>query len=155
MLHIVLYKPLIPQNTGNIARTCAVTGSKLHLIEELGFSLEERQLKRAGLDYWHLLDLEIHPSLEDFLAKYGKENLFLVTKFAKRDYAVPEYTDETFFLFGQEMKGLPDSLKEAYADKLIRIPMSDTPFARSINLSTSVGIVLYEALRQLDFSNLV
>ncbi len=154
MLHIVLYKPLIPQNTGNIARTCAVTGSKLHLIEELGFSLDEKQLKRAGLDYWHLLDLEIHPSLDDFLGKYGDKNLFLVTKFAKQDYTVPNYTDESFFLFGQETKGLPDSLKQDYAEKQIRIPMLDTPFARSINLSTSVGIVLYEALRQIRFLDL-
>ncbi len=155
MLHIVLYKPLIPQNTGNIARTCAVSGVKLHLIEELGFSLDEKQLKRAGLDYWHLLDIEIHKSFEDFESKYPQANIYLVSKFAKIDYSKPHYTDETFFLFGQETKGLPDYIKEKYSDKLIRIPMLDEPKARSINLSTSVGIVVYEGLRQLNFQNLI
>ncbi len=155
MLHVVLYKPLIPQNTGNIARTCAVTGTKLHLIEKLGFSLDEKQLKRAGLDYWHLLDIEIHKSLNDFLHKYGNKNLYLVTKFAKKNYSEPKYTDDTFFVFGQETKGLPEEFKEKYKDKLVRIPMVDTPFARSINLSTSVGIVLYEGLKQINFETLV
>ncbi len=155
MLHVVLYKPLIPQNTGNIARTCAVTGTKLHLIEKLGFSLDEKQLKRAGLDYWHLLDIEIHKSLDDFLEKYGNKNLYLVSKFATTNYSEPNYTDDTFFIFGQETKGLPNDFKEKYKNKLIRIPMIDTPFARSINLSTSVGIVLYEGLKQINFKTLV
>lgn len=154
-LHVVLYRPLIPQNTGNIARTCAVTGSKLHLIEELGFSLDEKKLKRAGLDYWHLLDIEIHRSFEAFLEKYGDKNLFLVTKFAKTNYSENTYTNDCFFMFGQETRGLPQEIMDRYPDRQIRIPMMDTPYARSINLSTSVGIVLYEGLRQIGFESLV
>ncbi len=155
MLNIVLYKPLIPQNTGNIARTCAVTGVKLHLIEELGFSLDEKQLKRAGLDYWHLLDIEVHKSFSKFEEKYPNADIYLVTKFAEQDYSTPRYSEDSFFVFGQETKGLTDDIKEKYFDKQIRIPMIDEPKARSINLSTSVGIVLYEGLRQLGFKNLL
>lgn len=154
-MHVVLYRPLIPQNTGNIARTCAVTGVKLHLIERLGFSLDEKKLKRAGLDYWHLLDIEIHSSFEAFVKKYGDEKLFPVTKFAKRNYTEASYDKDTFFLFGQETKGLPEEIMRRYESNQIRIPMIDTPFARSINLSTSVGIVLYEGLRQINFEGLV
>ncbi len=152
MVHVVLYRPLIPQNTGNIARTCSISGSKLHLIEELGFTLDEKKLKRAGLDYWHLLDIEIHKSFDDFIEKYGDKNLYLVTKFAENNYTDVNYTDEAFLMFGQETKGIPDEIKNKYIDKQIKIPMIDNPAARSINLSTSVGIVLYEVLRQLNFN---
>lgn len=151
MMHVVLYRPLIPQNTGNIARTCAVTNSKLHLIKELGFSLDEKHLKRSGLDYWNLLDIEIHENFEAFEEKYKPQKLFPVTKFAQNYYDEADYKGECFLLFGQETKGLPDYIKKKYWDNAVKIPMIDNEHARSINLSTCVGIVLYHALHKRGF----
>lgn len=152
MLHIVLVNPEIPQNTGNIARTCAATGAKLHLIRPLGFELSDKYLKRAGLDYWHMMTLEIHDSWADFTEKYPDARLHFATTKAPRDYCGVAYADEDFLVFGRETKGLDEELLAANYEKCIRIPMRAE--ARSLNLSNSVAIVLYEALRQLSFPNL-
>lgn len=149
MMHIVLVNPEIPQNTGNIARTCAATGARLHLIEPLGFELSDKYLKRAGLDYWHLMQYEVHPSWEAFLEKYPNANLYYATTKAPRGYSEVQYQDEDFLVFGRETKGLPETLLADNYARCVRIPMR--PDARSLNLSNSVAIVLYEALRQQDF----
>ena len=156
MLHVVLYEPEIPQNTGNIARTCAATGGKLHLVHPLGFSISEKAVKRAGLDYWDKLDIEEHISFEKFLEKYKPEehNMFFVTTKGKHVYSEPNYKemDEVFVLFGKETKGLPEDILVKYIDKTIRIPM--LPTLRSLNLSNSVAIITYEILRQHNFEDL-
>ena len=152
MLHIVLVNPEIPQNTGNIARTCAATGAKLHLIEPLGFELSDRDLKRAGLDYWHMMTYEVHESWEAFLSAYPGARMHYATTKAPRDYCAAQYGPEDFLVFGRETKGLDEELLAANYDRCIRIPMR--PDARSLNLSNSVAIVLYEALRQLGFPGL-
>ena len=152
MMHIVLVNPEIPQNTGNIARTCAATGAKLHLIKPLGFELSDKYLKRAGLDYWHMMTLEIHESWADFCEKYPGARLHFATTKAPRDYCSASYADEDFLVFGRETKGLDEDLLAGNYEKCIRIPMM--PEARSLNLSNSVAIVLYEALRQLNFPEL-
>ena len=152
MMHIVLVHPEIPQNTGNIARTCAATGAMLHLIEPLGFRLEDKYLKRAGLDYWHMMTLRVHPSLEAFLEEYPEARLHLATTKAPRDYCQAEYRDEDFLVFGRETKGLDEELLAQNYEKCVRIPMRAD--ARSLNLSNSVTIVLYEALRQQGFPGL-
>ncbi len=155
-LNVVLVEPEIPQNTGNIARTCAATGGKLHLVYPLGFSISEKQVKRAGLDYWDKLEIEEHTSFEEFLEKYKPEenNMFFVTTKGKHVYSEPDYKnmDEVFLLFGKETKGLPEDILMKYIDKTIRIPMRET--LRSLNLSNSVAIVVYDVLRQKDFENL-
>ena len=155
-LNIVLVEPEIPQNTGNIARTCAAIGAKLHLVYPLGFSINEKAVKRAGLDYWDKLDIEEHISLEKFLEKYApeKHNMFFVTTKGKHIYSEPNYNsmNEIFLLFGKETKGLPEDLLLKYIDKTIRIPMRKT--LRSLNLANSVSIVAYDVFRQCDFSNL-
>jgi tRNA (cytidine/uridine-2'-O-)-methyltransferase len=155
-LNVVLVEPEIPQNTGNIARTCAAIGAKLHLVKPLGFEISDKYVKRAGLDYWDKLDIEEHSSLNDFLNKYEKEenNLFFVTTKGKHCYSDVDYSnlDNIFLLFGKETKGLPESLLKDNLDKAIRIPMRKT--LRSLNLSNSVAIVVYEVLRQQSFSNL-
>ena len=155
-LNIVLVEPEIPQNTGNIARTCAATGAKLHLVKPLGFEITDKYLKRAGLDYWDKLDIEEHDSLKDFLDKYPpiNNNMFFVTTKAKHCYSDINYSnlDNVFLLFGKETKGLPEDLLQKYFDNAIRIPMRKT--LRSLNLSNSVAIVVYEVLRQNNFSNL-
>jgi len=151
----VLYKPEIPANTGNISRTCAVTNTVLHMIKPLGFSLEDKYLKRAGLDYWDLLDVRIHESLEDFLSLYGKEKLWLVETGGICRYDEKCYPDGSFFIFGQETKGLPPSLVENYKEYTVRVPMIPNPKARSLNLSNTVALVLFEGLRQNHFSGLV
>ena len=151
-LNIVLVNPEIPQNTGNIARTCAATGAMLHLIEPLGFQLANKYLKRAGLDYWHLMTYRTWPSLEAFLeANAGARMHFASTK-APRGYHQAEYRDGDFLVFGCETKGLPEKLLSRVYDRCVRIPMR--PEARSLNLSNSVAIVLYEALRQTGFAGL-
>ena len=151
-----MVEPEIPQNTGNIARTCAITGAKLHLVHPLGFQIDERTLKRAGLDYWDKLDIEEHDSLEKFLEKYKPEenNMFFVTTKGKHVYSEPNYHDmeEVFLLFGKETKGLPEEILQKYIDKTIRIPM--LPTLRSLNLSNSVAIITYEILRQHNFEDL-
>ena len=152
MMHIVLVNPEIPQNTGNIARTCAATGAKLHLIKPLGFELSDKYLKRAGLDYWHMMTLEIHESWQDFCEKYPDARLHFATTKAPHDYCGVNYADEDFLVFGRETKGLYEELLSHNYEKCIRIPMM--PDARSLNLSNSVAIVLYEALRQQSFPNL-
>ena len=152
MMHIVLVNPEIPQNTGNIARTCAATGAMLHLIKPLGFELSDKYLKRAGLDYWHMMTLEIHESWQDFMEKYPDARLHFATTKAPRDYCRQAYCDGDFLVFGREKKGLDEELLASNYEKCIRIPMR--PGARSLNLSNSVAIVLYEALRQLDFPEL-
>ena len=155
-IHIVLVEPEIPQNTGNIARTCAIIGAKLHLVKPLGFEISDKYLKRAGLDYWDKLDLEIHESFEDFLDKNNPEklNMFFVTTKGKNCYTDVEYSklDEVFMLFGKETKGLPEDILKKYLSKTVRIPMREN--FRSLNLSNSVAIVAYEMLRQDNFRNL-
>ena len=152
MMHIVLVNPEIPQNTGNIARTCAATGAMLHLIKPLGFELSDKYLKRAGLDYWHMMTLEIHESWEDFTQKYPEARLHFATTKAPHDYCGVTYRDEDFLVFGRETKGLDEDLLAHNYEKCVRIPMKAD--ARSLNLSNSVAIMLYEALRQQDFAGL-
>lgn len=152
-LNIVLYQPEIPQNTGNIARTCVLTNSKLHLIKPLGFSLDEKHLKRAGLDYWQYLDLEIHESYEDFRNKYKEANIYLSTTKRSRIYSQVTFKEGDFIMFGRESSGVPEYIREDIKDNCIRVPMINTT-TRSLNLSNSVSIVAYEALRQLGFPNM-
>ncbi len=155
-LNVVLVEPEIPQNTGNIARTCAATGAKLHLVHPLGFSINEKAVKRAGLDYWDKLDIEEHSSFEKFLEKYNpnENNMFFVTTKGKHVYSEPEYRgmEEIFILFGKETKGLPEDILQKYINKTIRIPMRST--LRSLNLSNSVAIVVYDIFRQNGFESL-
>ena len=151
-IHIVLYEPEIPQNTGNIARTCAATGAKLHLIEPLGFELSDKYLKRAGLDYWHMMTYEVHASWEAFRAACPDAALHFATTKAPRDYCGARYGPDDFLVFGRETKGLDEDLLAANYARCVRIPMR--PDARSLNLSNSVAIVLYEALRQQGFPGL-
>ena len=151
-MHIVLYHPEIPQNTGNIARTCAATGTTLNLIEPFGFSLSDRYLKRAGLDYWPLLDIHVFPDFDALLAKRPDARFFFTTTKADRTYTDIQYDKNDHLVFGPETVGLPESLLSIAAQHTIRIPMLDT--ARSLNLSNSVAIVLYEALRQQGFEHL-
>ncbi len=155
-VNIVLVEPEIPQNTGNIARTCAAIGAKLHLVHPLGFSISEKAVKRAGLDYWDKLDIEEHTSLDKFLEKYSPENhnMFFSTTKGKHIYSDPNYSlmNEVFLLFGKETKGLPEDLLLKYIDKTIRIPMRKD--LRSLNLANSVCVVTYEVLRQKNFENL-
>ena len=155
-LNIVLVEPEIPQNTGNIARTCAAIGAKLHLVHPLGFSISEKQVKRAGLDYWDKLDIEEHISFSKFLDKYKPEenNMFFITTKGKQCYSDINYSelDEVFVLFGKETKGLPEETLKKYLDKTARIPMRE--HLRSLNLSNSVAIVAYEIFRQNQFNDL-
>ena len=152
MMHIVLVNPEIPQNTGNIARTCAATGAKLHLIAPLGFELSDRYLKRAGLDYWHMMTYEVHPSWADFRAACPGAVLHYATTKAPRDYCAVRYGPDDFLVFGRETKGLDEELLAQNYDRCVRIPMVSD--ARSLNLSNSVAILLYEALRQQGFPGL-
>lgn len=153
MNHIVLYAPEIPQNTGAIARTCAATGTALHLIKPLGFDISDAAVKRAGLDYWHLVDVRVYENIEEYLAKNGDENLWLLSTKAPRSYAQADMSGGVSLLFGQETSGLPEALMARYRDRAIRIPMK--PRARSLNLAASAGIILYDALRQQGFPGLM
>ena len=148
-MNVVLVEPRIPQNTGNIARTCAVTDTKLHLVRPLGFSLQDKYLKRAGLDYWDQLDIEIHENFTAFLEKYGKKKLLLFSTKAKRVYSDEEYRGDDFLLFGKETAGLSEKFIADNLENSLRIPMKN--YARSLNLANSVAIVLFEAYRQLGF----
>ena len=145
-MHIVLYEPEIPQNTGNIARTCAATGSMLHLIEPLGFELSDRYLKRAGLDYWHMMQYRVYADFERFLEAWPDARLHFLTTKAPCAYTEASYGPDDFLVFGCETRGLPESLLSRVYDRCVRIPM--VPGARSLNLSNSVAVVVYEALRQ-------
>lgn len=153
-LHIVFVEPEIPPNTGNIARTCAATNTKLHLVKPLGFDISEKAVKRAGLDYWPYVDLEIHESLDDFMEKYKDKRKFLATTKGGRMYTDFEYMDDDMFLFGRETKGLPRDFIAQNEEMAIRIPMSENTRLRSFNLSNSANIILFEALRQLGFPEL-
>jgi tRNA (cytidine/uridine-2'-O-)-methyltransferase len=153
MIHIVLVEPEIPMNTGNIARTCAATGAKLHLIKPLGFDISDRAVKRAGLDYWHLVDLTVYDDLDDFFARNGDRNIWLATTKAPRSYAEADLTGDVTLLFGKETAGLPALLREKYRDRCVRIPIRAE--ARSLNLANSVAILCFEALRQQGFPGLL
>lgn len=148
-LHIVLFEPEIPQNTGNIARTCAAVGATLHLVHPLGFSLEEKYLKRAGLDYWPLLTMVEHPSIEAFLAAHQEKPLYYFTTKAPRTYCEVTFPEETYLVFGKESAGISESLLVKNKQRCVRIPMREE--ARSLNLSNSVAIATYEYLRQQSF----
>lgn len=153
MLNVVLVEPEIPGNTGNIGRICANIGARLHLVYPLGFDISDRAVKRAGLDYWHLLDLRIYPDIHDFLDRCGQENLWLATTKGSVRYTDVNYENECFLLFGRESAGLPQWLREQYADRCIRIPMR--PDNRSINLGNAASILCYEVLRQQGFPGLI
>lgn len=153
MLHIVLVEPEIPANTGNISRTCAATGSVLHLVRPLGFSTDDKQLKRAGLDYWHLLDVRYHDSMAEVWDKHPEGRFFYASTKGKHGYSEIAYQDGDFLVFGKETKGLPKELLDSHSDSVIRIPIR--PDARSLNLSNAVAVVAFEALRQIGFPNLV
>lgn len=153
-LHIVFVEPEIPPNTGNIARTCAATNTKLHLVKPLGFDISDKAVKRAGLDYWPYVDLEIHESLDDFMEKYKDKRKFLATTKGGCIYTDFEYMDDDMFLFGRETKGLPRDFIAKNEEMAIRIPMSENTRLRSFNLSNSANIILFEALRQLGFPEL-
>lgn len=151
-LNIVLVEPEIPQNTGNIARTCAATGTVLHLVKPLGFSVEDRYLKRAGLDYWKFVDIRYYESLDEFFSRYPASDCYFTSTKGKHRYDEVRYSPDSFILFGKETKGLPEPLLAANYDRCIRIPMKAE--TRSLNLSNAAAIVLYEALRQLGFPRL-
>ncbi|MGN1414621.1 MAG: tRNA (uridine(34)/cytosine(34)/5-carboxymethylaminomethyluridine(34)-2'-O)-methyltransferase TrmL [Anaerovoracaceae bacterium] len=153
-LHIVFVEPEIPPNTGNIARTCAATDTKLHLVKPLGFNIDDKSVKRAGLDYWPYVKLEVHDSLDAFLEKYEGRRMFLATTKGGQIYTEPTYQDEDMFLFGKETAGLPRDFIADHADMAIRIPMSADTRLRSFNLANSANIILFEALRQLNFPGL-
>jgi tRNA (cytidine/uridine-2'-O-)-methyltransferase len=147
MLHIVLIEPEIPPNTGNIARLCLAAGARLHLVGELGFSLDEKSLKRAGMDYWHLCDIHRWESLQALQSKNQASRFFYFSTKASKPYWDEHFCDGDFFVFGRESRGLPESLLRDNDKRVLKIPM--TPEARSLNLATSVGIALYEGLRQV------
>ena len=152
MLNIVLVEPEIPANTGNIARTCAATGSVLHLIKPLGFDISDKAVKRAGLDYWHLVDVRVYENLDDFFEKTGAADLWLLSTKAPRSYTEAEFHPDCWLMFGKETKGLPESLLAEHFARCLRIPIRSE--ARSLNLSNSVAVVVFEALRQQSFSHL-
>ncbi len=151
--NIVLHEPQIPQNTGNIARTCAATGARLHIIKPTGFEITDKNLKRAGLDYWYLLDITYYENLDDFFEKNKDITCYYATTKAPNTYCNVAFNDGDYIMFGKETAGLPEELLYKNKQNCIRIPMIDE--ARSLNLSNSVAIVVYEALRQTDFSSLL
>ena len=153
MLDIVLVEPEIPHNTGAIARTCACTGARLHLIKPLGFEISDKWVKRCGLDYWHLVDIRVYENLEDYFSRNGDENLWLATTKAPKAYDQGDFRPDAVLMFGKETAGLPLWLRERYRDRCLRIPMVSG--ARSLNLSNSVAILAYEALRQQGFPGLL
>ena len=166
-LNIVLVEPQIPQNTGNIARTCAATGARLHLVEPMGFKVDDKKLKRAGLDYWHLLDITYYESteeffdityyenLDDFFKKNENSNFYYFSTKAQNIYSDVEYPDNAYLVFGKETAGLPEELLHANPERCVRLPMIDNSDARSLNLSNSVAIGTYEVLRQWGFPQLL
>jgi tRNA (cytidine/uridine-2'-O-)-methyltransferase len=152
LLNIVLVEPEIPQNCGNIARTCAATRCRLHLIRPLGFDISEKAVKRAGLDYWNLVEVRDYENLDDFFAKNQVRQMWCLSTKAPRCYTEADFEDECYLFFGKETKGLPEDFLEAHRQSCIRIPMRQE--ARSLNLSNAVAITVFEALRQLDFPDL-
>lgn len=152
MLNIVLYEPEIPANTGNIGRTCVATGTRLHLIEPLGFRLDEKSLKRAGMDYWEGLDVTTYINYEDFLEKNPGAKVYMATTKAEKVYTQAEYESDCYIMFGKESAGIPEEILIQHKEECIRIPMIGD--IRSLNLSNSVSIVLYEALRQNHFAGM-
>ena len=152
MLNVVLVEPEIPQNCGNIARTCAATGARLHLIRPLGFDISDKMVKRAGLDYWHLVDVLDYENLEDFFVKNDVKQMWCLSTKAPRSYTEAKFEDGCYLFFGKETKGLPEDFLAQHRDTCIKLPMRQE--ARSLNLSNSVAITVYEALRQLEFPGL-
>lgn len=152
-MNIVLLEPEIPQNTGNIARICAATGCNLHLIKPFGFSINDKYLKRAGLDYWNLLNISYYDSFKDFLDKNPNSELFMSTTKSKKTYTDVKYHSDSYIVFGKESAGIPEEILLEYKDTAVRIPMIKE--ARSLNLANSVAIIVYEALRQQDFNRLL
>jgi tRNA (cytidine/uridine-2'-O-)-methyltransferase len=151
-LNIVLLEPEIPQNTGNIARTCSASGASLHMIKPFGFKIDDAKLKRAGMDYWYHLDIHYYENIDEFFEKNPDANFYLFTKKASKRYTDITYDDKVFFFFGRESCGLPEPLLEKYEDRCLRIPMKEG--LRSLNQSNSVAIAVYEYLRQHDFDGL-
>ena len=152
MLNIVLVEPVIPQNCGNIARTCAATGCVLHLIRPLGFDISEKAVRRAGLDYWSQVTVRDYENLDDFFAQNKVEQMWCLSTKAPRCYTEAQFSDNCYLFFGKETKGLPEAFLDEHYDSCVRIPM--LPDTRSLNLSNAVAITVYEALRQLDFPGL-
>lgn len=155
-IHVALFQPQIPANTGNIARTCAGTGTHLHLIRPLGFSTDDKMLKRAGLDYWQHVNITYHEGIRPFLEQYPNGKFYFITKFGKKNYTTYDYSDtdeDIFFVFGQETKGLPKEIIEEYEEYCLRIPMNNEHI-RALNLSNTASILIYEALRQQSFPEL-
>ena len=152
MINIVLVEPEIPHNTGAIARTCAATGARLHLVKPLGFDISDKMVKRCGLDYWNLVDISVYENISEYFEKNGDDNIWLATTKGSRPYTEADFTGDVSLLFGKETAGLPAWLREKYPDRCIRIPMISE--ARSLNLSNSVAVIVYEALRQQNFPNL-
>ena len=153
MINIVLVEPEIPQNTGNIARTCAVTGSRLHLVRPLGFDISDKAVKRAGLDYWHLVDIHVYENIDSFLEQHGDEKLWLATTKGGRCFTDVSFDEDCWLVFGKETAGLPEWLRLRYPDTCIRIPMREE--ARSMNIGNSVAVMCYEALRQHGYKGLL
>ncbi|MDS9472641.1 tRNA (uridine(34)/cytosine(34)/5-carboxymethylaminomethyluridine(34)-2'-O)-methyltransferase TrmL [Sporosarcina pasteurii] len=154
-IHVALFEPQIPANTGNIARTCAGTGVKLHLIKPLGFSTEDKMLKRAGLDYWQHVDVTYHDGIRQFIDAYPEGKFYFITKFGQKSYASFDYSnseEDIFFVFGKETKGLPDEILAEYEENCLRVPMNDN--IRALNLSNTAAVLVYEALRQQSFNGL-
>ena len=154
-INIVLFEPEIPQNTGNIARTCAATGTKLHLIKPLGFSVNDKYLKRAGLDYWNLVNITYYDNFEEFKKTTNNNKVFISTTKESRFYTDVTYPDECYIIFGKETAGLPDYIHKEYIENRVKIPMIQNEHARSLNLANSVNIIMYEALRQLGFPQMI
>ena len=153
MLNIVLVEPEIPHNTGAIARTCAATGARLHLVKPLGFDISDKAVKRCGLDYWHLVDISVYENLDEYFEKNGDASLYLATTKAPHAYSEVSFGDNVTLMFGKETAGLPEWLRNKYYDSCVRIPMISD--ARSLNLSNSVAILAYEVLRQQNFPGLL
>ena len=151
-LNIVLVEPQIPQNTGNIARTCAATGARLHLVKPMGFTVDDKKLKRAGLDYWDKLDITYYDGFDDFLSKHPDADIYYFSTKAPNTYADVSYPENVYIMFGKESRGLPEALLHENRDKCVRIPMRDS--LRSLNLSNSVAIAVYEILRQRNFDGM-
>jgi tRNA (cytidine/uridine-2'-O-)-methyltransferase len=153
-IHVVLVEPEIPPNTGNVARSCVATESVLHIVKPMGFVIDDKKLKRAGLDYWPFVKLFVHESLNDFLNKYTGRTMYFVETFGEKSYSDVKFNDEDMVVFGSETTGLPKELVQQNLKNSIRIPMTENVQFRSLNLSNSVNIILFEALRQIGFPNL-